>query len=43
MVKCLDCNLSMTAHTLKYIHKKGGYCKGATQDSKTEEEIKTVK
>ena len=23
MAKCTDCNLSMTQHTLKYIHKKG--------------------
>ena len=30
----------MTQHTLKYIHKKRGYCKG---EYKTEEEVKTIK
>ena len=40
MVNCPDCHLSMTQHTLKYIHKKRGYCKG---ESKTEEEVKTIK
>ena len=46
MVQCPDCNLSMTQHTLKYIHKKRGYCKGAFQEeSKTEAttEVKTFK
>ena len=28
MVTCPGCNLSMTQHSLKYIHKKRGYCKG---------------
>ena len=28
MVKCPDCNLSMTQHTLKHVHTKRGYCKG---------------
>ena len=27
MVVCPGCNLSMAAHTLKYIHKRKGYCK----------------
>ena len=44
-VQCPDCHLSMTQHTLKYTHKKRGYCKGAFQESKTETtaEVKTVK
>ena len=37
MVNCQDCNLSMTVHTLKYIHKKRGYCKGAFQEEVKEE------
>ena len=31
MVNCPDCSLSMTRHTLKYIHNKD-YCKGASQE-----------
>ena len=27
IVKCPDCGLDMTAHTLKYIHKRRGFCK----------------
>ena len=27
IVKCPDCNMDMTAHTLKYIHKRRGFCK----------------
>ena len=27
MVKCPDCDLEMTQHTLKYIHKRRGFCK----------------
>ena len=27
IVKCPDCNLEMTQHTLKYIHKQRGFCK----------------
>ena len=27
IVKCLDCNMDMTQHTLKYIHKRRGFCK----------------
>ena len=38
MVKCPDCHLSLTQHALTYIRKKG-YCKGAIQESKTEEEV----
>ena len=25
--KCPDCNMDMTQHTLKYIHKRRGFCK----------------
>ena len=37
-----DCNLSMTQHTLKHIHKKRGYCKGAFQEEVKEEVKKGV-
>lgn len=37
IVKCPDCGLDMTAHTLKYIHKRRGFCKA---DVKTPE-VKT--
>ena len=42
IVKCPDCGLDMTQHTLKYIHKRRGFCKA---DVKTPEvktpEVKT--
>ena len=31
MANCPDCNLSMTQHTLNYIRKQGGCCKGSFQ------------
>ena len=37
MVNCPDCNLKMAQHTLKYIHKQRGYCKGAFQEEVKEE------
>ena len=37
LVRCPDCNLEMTQHTLKYIHKRRGFCKA---DIKTPE-VKT--
>ena len=27
LVKCPDCNMDMTVHTLKYTHKRRGFCK----------------
>ena len=27
IVECPDCNMQMTVHTLKYIHKRRGFCK----------------
>ena len=27
IIKCPDCNMDMTQHTLKYIHKRRGFCK----------------
>ena len=27
IVKCPDCKMDMTVHTLKYIHKRRGFCK----------------
>ena len=29
IVKCPDCKMDMTQHTLKYIHKRRGFCKAA--------------
>ena len=37
IVKCPDCNMDMTQHTLKYIHKRRGFCKAV----KTPEPEKT--
>ena len=34
IVKCPDCNMDMTVHILKYIHKRRGFCKA---DIKAEE------
>ena len=31
IVKCPDCNMDMTVHTLKYIHKRRGFCKADIQ------------
>ena len=31
IVKCPDCNMDMTVHTLKYIHKRRGFCKADTK------------
>ena len=36
IVKCPDCNMDMTQHTLKYIYKRRGFCKAV----KTEPEKK---
>ena len=38
IVKCPDCNMDMTVHTLKYIHKRRGFCKAVV---KAEEPEKT--
>ena len=47
IVKCPDCNMEMTLHTFKYIHKRRGFCKSEvktpevkTQEVKTQE-VKT--
>ena len=32
IVKCPDCNMDMTAHTLKYTHKRRGFCKAAVKE-----------
>ena len=37
-MKCPDCNMDMTVHTLKYIYKRRGFCKA---DIKAEEPEKT--
>ena len=31
IVKCPDCMMQMTVHTLKYIHKRRGFCKADTK------------
>ena len=31
IVKCPDCNMDMTVHTLKYIHKRRGFCKAVVK------------
>ena len=40
-MKCPDYNLSMTQHTLKYIHKKRGYCKGVQEPIEEPQEDNT--
>ena len=32
IVQCPDCGLSMTQHTLLYIHKRRGFCKAAVKE-----------
>ena len=32
IVQCPDCMLFMTVHTLKYIHKRRGFCKAVTKE-----------
>ena len=32
IVKCPDCHMDMTQHTLKYIHKRRGFCKAAVKE-----------
>ena len=32
IAKCPDCNMDMTAHTLKYIHKRRGFCKAVKEE-----------
>ena len=32
IVKCPDCHMDMTQHTLKYIHKRRGFCKAALKE-----------
>ena len=42
IVKCPDCHMDMTVHTLKYIHKRRGFCKAgikAEEPEKTPEPI----
>ena len=38
MVVCPGGNLSMTAHTLKYIHKRKGYCKAIPPKEKLQQQ-----
>ena len=32
IAKCPDCHMDMTQHTLKYIHKRRGFCKAAVKE-----------
>ena len=37
IVKCPDCHMSMTVHTLKYIHKRRGFCKAVVKAEEPEQ------
>ena len=37
IVQCPDCLLSMTVHTLKYIHKRRGFCKAVVKADEPEQ------
>ena len=39
IVKCADCNMDMTLHTLKYIHKKRCFCKAEKIPEKAPEPV----
>ena len=41
IVKCPDCNMDMTQHTLKYIHKRRGFCKADIKTETVKPEVKT--
>ena len=41
IVKCPDCNQFMTQHTLKYIHKRRGFCKADIKTETVKPEVKT--
>ena len=32
IVKCPDCNMDMTVHAVKYIHKRRGFCKAVVKE-----------
>ena len=38
IVKCPDCNMDMTVHTLKYIHKRRGFCKAVKEEPEITQE-----
>jgi len=40
IVKCPDCGLEMTQHTLKYIHKRRGFCKADIKTETVKPEVK---
>ena len=37
IVKCPDCHMAMTVHTLKYIHKRRGFCKAVVKAEEPEQ------
>ena len=39
IVKCPDCDLFMTQHTLKYIHKRRGFCKAVVKSPEPEQSV----
>jgi len=41
IVSCPDCGLQMTQHTLKYIHKRRGFCKADIKTETVKPEVKT--
>ena len=41
IVKCPDCNMDMTVHTLKYIHKRRGFCKAVVKAEEPEKNTRT--
>ena len=43
IVKCPDCNMDMTVHTLKYIHKRRGFCKAVKEAPAPEPETQKTK
>ena len=41
IVKCPDCHMDMTVHTLKYIHKRRGFCKADIKSEEPEKNTRT--
>ena len=35
IVEFIDCNMDMTVHTLKYVHKRRGFCKAVKAEPET--------
>ena len=39
IVKCPDCKMDMAVHTLKYIHKRKGFCKAVVKAPEPEQSV----